>query len=264
AAMKLAQAKIHKLHPVDWILILDADIILPNGFKNFINHQNLSSVFLYSCLRKDYYCYDDYLKQANAKTYRFSYKYAGYFQLYYDKNLLYSDQYTYAAGADILFAKYFDFKKMLQITVYHLGKPEVNWYGRVSEKWDKSSSVATSNILEILRKQLQERQIKKNKMKESQDKNKQIKNKQIQDKKIENTCKQEVSYQAVNASKPMASSICHFDTSEPKPIKKIIQKRGLTHQPCNCGRENRGLCPKHIVPKKFYQPPQIKREPIYQ
>jgi hypothetical protein len=53
-AINNMQIKLHDKYPDDWILLLDADIILPNNFEEMYNSNCKDKTALYSLERKDY------------------------------------------------------------------------------------------------------------------------------------------------------------------------------------------------------------------
>ena len=123
----------------DWILLLDADIIISNQFSKVFK-KDLDKDCLYGTHRFVYKTKKDWVNKENAILDRW--KFMGFFQLfnktskYFTKNYYgYDEQFNYANSSDYFFMKKWIKKKLLNFPVIHLGETEVNWNGRVSELW---------------------------------------------------------------------------------------------------------------------------------
>jgi hypothetical protein len=128
------QQELHSKYPRHWILVMDADIILPKSFPDLVSR--IDPTFLYCMLRKDYKNSEDLAKDVYT-IYDNSYTYPGYFQLYYRKNHFYP---TFSKAGDIcdfVFSHQFSRRAMLSDEVYvtHLGEPNRNVTGRFTERW---------------------------------------------------------------------------------------------------------------------------------
>lgn len=55
------QLKIHKHYPDAWVLLLDADMMLPSNFPELFHNKVLNKNALYSLKRKDFNTYDDFV-----------------------------------------------------------------------------------------------------------------------------------------------------------------------------------------------------------
>lgn len=128
-----AQKILHNLYPEKWMLIIDSDIILPNKLENIIKDKLNDKTAIYGLERYDAYTYSDYINETNLKKY--TYKFAGYFQLYFNKSYLYN-KYSQDAGAcDIIFLQNFKNNKiLLESNVIHLGRDRLHWEGRVVDR----------------------------------------------------------------------------------------------------------------------------------
>lgn len=136
AMIREAQERVHKQHPDSWILLLDADIVLPLKFPAIAKQASeLDKDALYSMYRVDFHTKEDYLNRQNPSLYQVNFM--GFFQMYYDKTKLYPTSSNNCSECDVTFSQMFHNKRMLSDfdCVYHLGKEADNWNGRVSEWW---------------------------------------------------------------------------------------------------------------------------------
>jgi len=163
-----------KLSMKDWLLIIDADIILEKQFRNKTEQQKLNIKKLYGAIRincLDYPSWEKYsllngseqelfLKNESLKK---MYKrnrtvrewnsgrkqIVGYFQLLNCKNKIieYPEQYEGANKSDREFFNQWEFfnREFLQnINVLHLdntGRKGINWFGRKSPEFKKDTSI---------------------------------------------------------------------------------------------------------------------------
>lgn len=128
AALREAQTKIHDAHPDEWILLLDADIVVGED----IGHGVECKQTLYSVLRLDYKTPQDFALQRGSPYHTTG---AGYFQLYFDKTKLYPESSEDASECDMEFYRGFTKHYTLGGAVGHLGEHTVNWKGRTSPAW---------------------------------------------------------------------------------------------------------------------------------
>lgn len=136
-AIHMMQKELHEKYPDDWILLLDADIILPEKFETYFLDNCNNNEALYSFKRKDYQNKDDYINKVNLKDYG-GVTFMGYMQLYFNKNKYYHSYSKDCSNADTFFRDaFFDTLTLLDNDDYviHLGIEAVNCKGRVSEKW---------------------------------------------------------------------------------------------------------------------------------
>ena len=124
----------------NWILLLDADIILPNNISS-MDLNTLSKEALYSTNRYVYENKNDYDNKKNG--YLDHWQFVGFFQLFnktsknFRKNYYgYDEQCNYADESDLTFMRKWHEKKLLNFDVIHLGKTCVNWKGRITESWE--------------------------------------------------------------------------------------------------------------------------------
>jgi hypothetical protein len=140
-----------------WILILDADIMLPLGFRDSLDARKLNSHTLYGASR--YMCYkeadfysfrDTQFKDYSvlSKMQRFRNKPIGYFQLFNSLNLgranfshlrPYPEHHSDASCSDMVFLKKFHRRIVMRsVPVVHLGHDGKNWRGRVTSRWGEA------------------------------------------------------------------------------------------------------------------------------
>lgn len=114
------------------ILLLDSDVFIPDEFSKYVDFDVKKDV-LYSCKRKDYHSYSDFIKNIPDPG-EFCSDFMGYFQLYrQDKKTM---KYVYEDApcckhSDYKFCFDFDTRILLDgITVKHLGRAGINHEGR--------------------------------------------------------------------------------------------------------------------------------------
>lgn len=140
AIMKELQTHAHTKHPNEWILILDADIVIPQTLLEQISGQYDDTSFIYGLTRYEKHNKDNFNelwegdsnfgKRLNEGNYPW-----GYFQLYYRKDVFYETSEN-CGECDNKFLKIFGKKKhMMKGFVIHLGARIKNWSGRVTDKW---------------------------------------------------------------------------------------------------------------------------------
>ena len=137
----------------NWILLLDADIIVPEtfheSFKN--NYTNINS--LYVCNRimfKEYESYLDWKYESGLKGQVSKLNGIGYFQLFNINSnclqrIIYSENSDNAAGSDISFRNRFTEKVDLEIESIHLGISYQNWNGRKTPDFIKNEVTQFEN-----------------------------------------------------------------------------------------------------------------------
>lgn len=130
-AIRAAQEIVHETFPDDWILILDADIVVPETIFLALPRP-LDRDALYGAKRIDYVT-PDALASGTGVVYPVDN--AGYFQMYFDKTKKYPSYSKNASECDMKFLA--SFRKCVTITtpVKHLGYCSKNWNGRVTERW---------------------------------------------------------------------------------------------------------------------------------
>lgn len=136
AMIRHAQDIVHSSHPKEWVLLLDADIVLPRKFPAIFKLAgDLDKTALYSMYRVDFHTKADYIYKTNYTLY--THNFMGFFQLYYDKAQFYPKSSDNCGECDFTFCNQFTRKIILSDFDYvcHLGQDTSNWNGRVSEWW---------------------------------------------------------------------------------------------------------------------------------
>ncbi len=126
-----------------WILIHDADILIPESFKN-LNIEQLDKENIYSMFRKIEYRENNKTKTDITTNLTSSVQgfVIGYFQLFHTYSSYFKDFYDEsfktASGSDIIFASQWPTIRnvFLNDTVIHIGQPGVNWFGITDNKQD--------------------------------------------------------------------------------------------------------------------------------
>ena len=140
-AINMMQTELHKLFPDDWILLLDADIILPDNFETLFETKCKNKDALYSLKRYDYENEDDYYKNSKDKLVKYTgIDFMGFMQMYHRKNICYCSYSKDASNCDTIFRdKFFSTLTYLDENeiVIHLGKCNLNCFGRITEWWRK-------------------------------------------------------------------------------------------------------------------------------
>lgn len=142
-------------YPNDWILYVNSDILLNPSLAN-VNLDNFDENVLYGSWRHVIPTKAEYDEIYNNGDINFGECYArfpnidgdgsvgfGFFQLF-KKRVFYDQTYKFNGGisydasySDLLFVKKFSrVERIDSYTVLHLGKPGVNWFGRISERWE--------------------------------------------------------------------------------------------------------------------------------
>jgi hypothetical protein len=129
--IKYAQVTIIPNHREDWIIIIDADTILPSNFWSETIKGRFIEDTVYLLKRKIYKSIED----VKTDTYSEIQHGCGFFQMYYKKTRMYGDFSESAAVCDILFQQLFRHQKELDGFCIHLGQNGLDWNGRKSEEW---------------------------------------------------------------------------------------------------------------------------------
>ena len=131
------QKKYHASHSDHWILLLDADILLPPEFPKWLDlTHTISHHALYGIQRRDYTTPEN-LKSNISIPY--DHTFVGYFQLYFDKNKYYPTTSQSCGVCDSTFMTSFKPTQRIKLCttnpndhVCHLGVNTLNWTGRVT------------------------------------------------------------------------------------------------------------------------------------
>jgi hypothetical protein len=130
--IRAGQEVIIPMHRNDWIIIIDADTIIPFDFWSSIRSTLFYKDTVYLLRRKIYYSSMDFLKN---KPNEITENGCGFFQLYYEKNKLYGSYSKTAAECDVIFQKLFRYEDELPGYCMHLGPKGQDWNGRISDAW---------------------------------------------------------------------------------------------------------------------------------
>ena len=135
--IKFAQVKITPFHREDWIIIIDADTIIPSNFWSESVQQmaQFTENSIYLLKRKIYNSNEDLCNDKFSEIHHG----CGFFQMYYNKNKMYSDFSKTAGECDVLFQNLFRNEKVLNGFCIHLGQNGLDWNGRIGDKWIDSN-----------------------------------------------------------------------------------------------------------------------------
>jgi len=118
----------------DWILHIDADVLVPNDMRHRL--PELQEDTMYGSPRLMAYTKEDLDKQTlvDARDGEM----AGWFQLFYGAGLTrpwYDVTWKHAGGYDSEFWQRFQRREWVPFKVIHLGKDGQNWHGRQTDFW---------------------------------------------------------------------------------------------------------------------------------
>lgn len=131
-----AQHFVHPRHSLSWIVILDADIFLPTNLWSAIDVSSLNKNGIYGISRKTYNTYSDYVTGHVSSEDACELGIIGYFQLYWNKKKYYEPWSMNCSKCDMTFMKAFKSARAFKdIYCFHFGEKNVNWNGRIYEKW---------------------------------------------------------------------------------------------------------------------------------
>ncbi len=134
-----SQRVIHEKHPDSWVVMLDADILIPETFRESMNEIDMSNTdVMYSCPRNNYNTYEEF-ESGHAIEFPTSLIGCGYFQMYYDKTRYYPESSHDCSRCDETFKRSFRSMRVIPCPLSHLGRGGVNWSGRKSSAWRSSS-----------------------------------------------------------------------------------------------------------------------------
>lgn len=139
----------------DWVLITDADMMMPYDFRRQLDARTLNPNCVYGSSRLICPSYEEWLKYLNDESTYLKWKHqkrrinigVGFFQLVHsnnkqliDKTNWYSEKYGHCGRSDRKFWRSFPAesrKKLRGIVPVHLGDDDMgaNWNGRVTMKW---------------------------------------------------------------------------------------------------------------------------------
>lgn len=140
-AIHMVQKKLHENFPDDWILLLDADIILPDNFEILFNEKCINKDAMYSLKRYDYENEDDYYNNSKDSLVKYTgIDFMGFMQMYHRKKDLYDEFSKDGSNCDTMFRdKFFSSLTYLDDNeiLIHLGKCNDNCFGRVTKLWTR-------------------------------------------------------------------------------------------------------------------------------
>jgi lipopolysaccharide biosynthesis glycosyltransferase len=142
-ALRTAQETIHKAHPNDWVMILDADILIPSTVQEVckakVGHLTRDD-HIYTLRRVDFV---DAVAYESQRGLAYNYFMAGYCHMYFDKSKFYPPFSMDASECDVTFKDMFGHKKYIsqELYVHHLGTHGSNWQGRISPPWKSSTTL---------------------------------------------------------------------------------------------------------------------------
>jgi len=129
-AVRFAQEHVHGLYEGGNILLLDADVVLPDTIMSRLPSK-LEPATLYGVTeRLDYHTLEEFLTRQNGKKCWYGGAFVGFFQLYLGSNkYLYKDSDS-CCTCDNEFRDSFSNRSSINLSIAHLGIPQVNWEGR--------------------------------------------------------------------------------------------------------------------------------------
>lgn len=134
------------LNPSDWVCKLDADVLLPDSFRDDVSKKLEDRTAIYGTRRKVYdnkKAYLNWVKEGmefytSKREVRLNKVAQGYLQLFHSSSAsqpLYGETGN-ASKADTWFRDQFQTVNYLGFDVVHIGPTVTNWCGRESESWD--------------------------------------------------------------------------------------------------------------------------------
>jgi choline kinase len=131
-SLRFVQEHVNKEYKSSNILILDADIYLPDNFIESLPTIEDDTMYGIS-ERLDYWTLDDFINNTNPHHQKGFLTEAdflvGFFQLYKQCEHKYKNSYN-CSKCDILFRDMFSKQQAINLTVKHLGREILNWDGR--------------------------------------------------------------------------------------------------------------------------------------
>jgi hypothetical protein len=136
AAIRQVQKSLLINSNISWICILDADIVLPNNFREVCMKVCTNKNLLYGAQRINYETYDDYINEKPSQICNKNEVGIGFLQIYFKhkgKPKFYSTRFKTAAVCDMEFkSKWARAIKDIGVSVKHLGESCANWKGRTT------------------------------------------------------------------------------------------------------------------------------------
>jgi hypothetical protein len=129
-AVRYGQEHVHALYPDANVLLLDADVILPETLYSHLPSALEPDVLYGVTERLDYHTLDDFLTRQNGNVCCYGAALVGFFQLYRGTDrYLYKDSDS-CCTCDNDFRDSFPRHQFIELSIAHLGVSGVNWEGR--------------------------------------------------------------------------------------------------------------------------------------
>ena len=140
-----------------WILLLDADIIVPETFTESFKLKYTNANALYVCDRimfREYQSYLDWKSGSGSKSQVSTLNGIGYFQLFNINSnclqkIIYPENSNNASRSDVFFKNKFTEKVDLDIESIHLGIPYKNWNGRETPDFITNENIKSKEFIEL-------------------------------------------------------------------------------------------------------------------
>lgn len=147
---KAVNEGIKSIQNPEWILLLDADIILPSNWSDLIKSSIFNKDAIHICSRNIIENYEDYQRWLNGEEVGRleTSKGFGYFQLFninsssiFGRNPIFPETSDDAAWSDLSFRNQFNKRTELSMSVVHLGKAYTNWKGRETDSFIDDTTI---------------------------------------------------------------------------------------------------------------------------
>lgn len=132
-ALRFAQEHVYQNYANTTMLILDADILLPDDFLQKLPATIEPNTLYGVSERLDYWNITDYRNNTNPHRHPMSKEFIGFFQLYKQRPKYKYQQSFNCSNCDMKFKNRFDKKVLLNLSVKHLGRKGDNWDGVVAK-----------------------------------------------------------------------------------------------------------------------------------
>jgi hypothetical protein len=133
-ALHYAQDLVSIAHTGKAVLVLDADILLPDYFTERLPTSLENDTMYGVSARNDYWTVEDFILETNPHPHEYGANFAGFFQLYKESHTYRYKHSVNCSHCDLEFRDLFPKKINLDMSLKHLGKDCVNWEGRKSCK----------------------------------------------------------------------------------------------------------------------------------
>jgi len=135
--LRQAQRFVHEKHRAKWVVLMDADIMLPEQMRD-IDTSKFTKRWLYGMERVDVHSHEDYL---GKRFHKYRDKFCGYFQMYHNKSALYPPVSRNASWCDIAFRDIFPRRILIpDMHLVHIGRSNSHWNGREGKRLEWGDS----------------------------------------------------------------------------------------------------------------------------